>query len=127
MELKGVNTMDKNNINKKIANLIIAKRNQNELSQKELAKKIGMATSVLAKIETSKRELRFCEFVELNNILNFNDIEIKELLNCKDNASKNILTIYQSYLKKNKVTISADEKKNLIEDISNLLTYINSL
>lgn len=30
--------MDKNNINKKIANLIIAKRNQNELSQKELAK-----------------------------------------------------------------------------------------
>ena len=113
--------MDKNNINKKIANLIIAKRNQNELSQKELAKKIGMATSVLAKIETNKRELRFCEFVE------FNDIEIKELLNCKDNASKNILTIYQSYLKKDKVTISADEKKNLIEDISNLLTYINSL
>ena len=106
--------MDKNNINKKIANLIIAKRNQNELSQKELAKKIGMATSVLAKIETK-------------NILNFNDIEIKELLNCKDNASKNILTIYQSYLKKDKVTISADEKKNLIEDISNLLTYINSL
>ena len=47
--------MDKNNINKKIANLIIAKRNQNELSQKELAKKIGMATSVLAKIETNKR------------------------------------------------------------------------
>lgn len=119
--------MDKNNINKKIANLIIAKRNQNELSQKELAKKIGMATSVLAKIETNKRELRFYEFVELNNILNFNGIEIKELLNCKDNASKNILTIYQSYLKKDKVTISADEKKNLIEDISNLLTYINSL
>lgn len=102
--------MDKNNINKKIANLIIAKRNQNELSQKNQLKNRN-GYQCFSKIETNKRELRFCEFVELNNILNFNDIEIKELLNCKDNASKNILTIYQSYLKKDKVTISTDEKR----------------
>ena len=126
--------MDKKYINKKVAELIAFKRNQNKFSQKILAEKIGMDSSVLAKIEINKRDLRFYEFVKINNILHFKESELKDLFDCQNTSSNssnnsNILTIYQSYLKKDKIKISLsiDEKKKLMEEMIDLFKYINSL
>lgn len=118
--------LNKTEINKEISKLIILKRNERHLSQKALAEKTGINVTVLAKIETNNREIRFSEFVRLHNILKFNEDEIKILINYQ-NDTNDIISFYKLYLIKKPIDVNDEEKKKLINNMLDFIKYINNI
>ena len=75
-------------------NLLIVRRKKLKLSQRDLAKKLGVTHSVIGKIETGDRRLDVVEFYEYSKALEMSAVETLAILlhqhaDCHDTHSPN--------------------------------------
>ena len=124
-----------------LGKLIKEKREELGISQRELAKKMGVANTLISKIELGKiKTPNFLITLKLSNLLNINLIDLLEVTDY-DMLDANLIhdlemyeiiapTITSKYEKNNKIDIEKvieDYKQNEINEVQAFALFANAL